>query len=227
MTTAAQVKRMVRPLLERNPDLALVGRRIYVKPIHHFARAVIVGGTSSAEYFDPQWAVVHLFEVRRFFPLNWGGVLSDPHQGHWWSAKNDPNAADDLVRAIEEQALPWLRTMSTLQLYMAFVSQNLSRHHLYDKADAEVIVHAACGRLAAARKICEQQIERWSKDKLEYDDDTRAEFHRLRELSALVLKDDHARLARLLHEWEAQSVKNLKIEHLWEPTLFPLERMAK
>jgi hypothetical protein len=29
-TTAAQVKKMARPLLERHPDLALVGRWIYV-----------------------------------------------------------------------------------------------------------------------------------------------------------------------------------------------------
>ena len=31
MTTAAQVKGMVRPLLERHADLALVGRWIYLK----------------------------------------------------------------------------------------------------------------------------------------------------------------------------------------------------
>jgi hypothetical protein len=34
---------------------------------------------------------------------------------------------------------------------------------------------------------------------------------------------DRAGLARLLHEWEAYTVKNFKIEHLGEPTPFPLK----
>lgn len=223
MTTAAQVKKMVRPLLERHPDLVLVGRQIYLAPVHHFARAIIIGRTSSAEHFDPRWAVVHLFEARRFFPLNWGGLLSDPHQGHWWSAKNDPMVADALVRAIEEQALPWLRTMSTLDLYLAFVSQNLSRHHLYDNGASQIIAYVACGYLAAARKIWEKHRENWSTDKSHYDDEDRAKFRRLRELGVCLDADDRVGLARLLHEWEAQTVKNFKIEHLWEPTPFPLE----
>ncbi len=33
-------------------------------------------------------------------------------------------------------------------------------------------------------------------------------------------------MAKLLHEWEAQTVRNLKIEHLWEPTPFPLDMMG-
>lgn len=223
MTTAAQVKKMVRPLLERNGDLALVGRWIYVKPVHHFARAILVDRTSSADHFSPQWAVVHLFRARRFFPLNWGGLLSDFRQGHWWSVKNDPNVADALVRSIEQQALPWLRTMSTLELYLAFVSQNLFRHHLYDKSTSEIIVHVACGYVNAARKIWEKHREGWSIDKSHYDGEDRAEFQRLRELGACLDADDRAGLAHLLHAWEAETVKNFKIEHLWEPTPFPLE----
>jgi hypothetical protein len=223
MTTAAQVKKMVRPLLERHPDLALVGRRIYLTPVHHFARAVVVGRTSSAKHFDPCWAVVHLFEVCRSFPLSWGGLLSDPHQGHWWSEENDRGVAGALVRAIEEQALPWLRTMSTLDLYLAFVSQNQFRHHLYDKGDSEIVYLVACGHLAAARAICEKHLESWSIDKPHYDEDDKAKFRRLRELCALLESDDRLGLARLLHEWEAETVKNFKIEHLWEPTPFPLE----
>jgi len=113
--------------------------------------------------------------------------------------------------------------MSTFELYLAFISQNENRPHLYDKGDSEVIAHVACGYIGAARKICEQQIGRWSTDEPHHDDDDRAHFRRLRELYSLVMKDDRAGLARLLHSWEAETVKNFKIEHLWEPTPFPLE----
>jgi hypothetical protein len=225
MTTAAQVKRMVRPLLERNSDLALVGHWIYVKPVQHFARAILVDRTSKADRFSPRWAAIHLFEVRRSFTLNWGQFLVDPipgRSGIWWPL-DAPGIGDALCEAIEKQALPWLRMMSTLDLFLAFVSQNLCRQHMYDKGDAETVVNVACGYVASARKICEQQIERWSTDKPHYDDDDRAHFRRLRDLYPLVMKDDRAGLARLLHAWEAETVKNFKIEHLWEPTPFPLE----
>ncbi len=49
---------------------------------------------------------------------------------------------------------------------------------------------------------------------------------RLRELCAKLAEDDRTGLARLLHEWEAYTVKNFKIEHLWEPTPFPLEMVG-
>jgi hypothetical protein len=230
MTTAAEVKRMVRPLLERNADLTLVGRMIYVKPVRHFARAVLIGRTSSANRFSPRWTVIHLFQVRRIFTLNWGDHLDELLPGlHGFNWPTDaPGIAEGLCQAIEKQALPWLRTMSTLELFLAFVSQNLFRHHMYDKSDAEIIVRVAQGHVGYARKLCEQQIERWSTDKPHYDDDDRAHFRRLRELYPLVMKEDRAGLARLLHSWEAETVKNFKIEHLWEPTPFPLElQMAK
>jgi hypothetical protein len=216
---------MVRPLLESNADLVLVGRMIYLKPVHHFARAVLIGRTSSANRFSPRWTVIHLFEVRRIFTLNWGDYLDELLPGlHGFNWPTDaPSIAEGLCQAIEKQALPWLRTMSTLDLFLAFVSQNLFRHHMYDKGDAEVIVRVAQGYVDAARKICEQQIERWSTDKPHYDADDRAHFRRLRELHPLVMKDDRTGLARLLHAWEAETAKNFKIEHLWEPTPFPLE----
>ncbi len=52
---------------------------------------------------------------------------------------------------------------------------------------------------------------------------TGAENRRLRELCAKLADDDRAGLARLLHAWEAYTVRNFKIEHLWQPTPLPLE----
>jgi hypothetical protein len=42
-------------------------------------------------------------------------------------------------------------------------------------------------------------------------------------LCPLVASNDRAGLAKLLHSYEAQSVKNLKIEKFWERTPFPIE----
>ena len=43
------------------------------------------------------------------------------------------------------------------------------------------------------------------------------------ELCPLVAANDRAGLANLLHSYEAQSVKNLKIEKYWQRTPFPIE----
>ncbi|MEZ5849035.1 MAG: hypothetical protein R3D68_00100 [Hyphomicrobiaceae bacterium] len=47
MTTAAQVKRMAKPLLARHPDLALVGRMIVIRPVRHVLRAIYIDRTRS------------------------------------------------------------------------------------------------------------------------------------------------------------------------------------
>lgn len=224
MTTAAQIKKLVRPLLDRHSDLVLMGNWIYLKPVHHFARAILVDRTSSADQFSPRWVAIHLFEWRKHLTLSWGSFLSNkrsPNRGVWQMSQ--PDIGEALIEAIEQQALPWLRAMATLDLYLDFVSQNLNRGHLYDRGPAQIIVHVAVGHIDAARALAERNAELWSVDKPEYDEDDKAMLRRLRQLCAFLKSDDRAGLARLLHTWEAETVKNFKIEHLWEPTPFPLE----
>jgi hypothetical protein len=82
VTTAAQIKKMVRPLLERHADLILVGRWIYLKRVHHFARAVLIDRTAYAEEFEPRWAVIHLFQAHTSFTLDWVNLLlTNAHGG--------------------------------------------------------------------------------------------------------------------------------------------------
>lgn len=64
MTTAAQVKKVVRPLLDRHADLALVGRYIYVRPVHHFARAILID-----RMLDPAKSIGSFSGLRRTTPI--------------------------------------------------------------------------------------------------------------------------------------------------------------
>jgi hypothetical protein len=224
MTTAAQVKKMVQPLLRRHADLALVGRWIFIKPVHHFARAILVDRTAYKEQFEPRWAAIHLFQVRKAFSLSWGDRLANcrsSRPGIWRSF--DPDVELSLIEAIEEQALPRLRAITKLDDYLAFVSQHCFRHHLLEWPHCKIIVDVALGDLDAARSICREHGQRWSVDDPEHDEDGKAKFRRVRELCARLAVDDQPGLARLLHQWEAETARNLKIEHLWKPTPFPLE----
>jgi hypothetical protein len=225
MTTAAQVKKLVKPLLDRHPDLALVGRWIYIKPVHHFARAILVDRMLDPEKIKPRWAVAHLFEWQRFFPLDWGDMLyneGSSQPGSWRMTDQDIETA--FFMEIEGKALPALRAISTLDEYLLIVSNHYSRHHLYDWPWCRIIVEAALGDLAAARATAKDNLAIWSRTGPEFDEETLAQYRRLRELCALLEADNRASIAELLHGWEAATVRNLEIEHIWHPTPFPLER---
>jgi hypothetical protein len=225
MTTTAFVKRLVKPLLERHADLALVGYWVFVKPVHHFARGILIGPTPYPEKFSLRWAVRHLFEPRRSVPLSWGGYGFD------WSAPPPANLAElpepeksaIVTAAIERNVLPRLRAMTTFDDYLAFVAQSEFRHHLFDSPEDKVIVDLALGDLDAARAICRDNAQSWSRDYPGFDEDDRAKYRGLVKLSEFLAAGDRPGLAGILHDWEAFTVKNLKIEHIWERTPFPLE----
>jgi hypothetical protein len=224
MTTAAQVKKLVQPLLDSNPDLVWVGRQIYLKPIQHFARTILIDRMAYADAFRPQWAVLHLFQYRTSFTLSWGEWLSWPSGEKGWSwSINDPDVAAELIKSIEQTALPILRAMQTLDDYLTYVSAHYLRHQLYEWATAKIVLDVALGDLEAARLLCDQNLASWSVERPHHSDDKKAQLRKVRDLCALLQNDDRVELARLLHTWEAETVKNFKIEHIWEPTPFPLE----
>jgi hypothetical protein len=224
MTTTAQVKNMVRPLLREHEDLALVGRWIFLKPVHHFARAILIDRMLDAAKFRPRWAVVHLFESRRFFPLSWGELLYNEMSslpGSWNIA--DPDVVHSLIRQIETHALPPLRAMRTFDDYLEFVSRHYFRHHLFDWPECRIILEVMLGKLDDARATAKANLEIWSDLRPIRDEEDRERLRQLCELCVSLAADDRTRLVQMLRAWEAQTVKNLKIGHLWEPTPFPLE----
>ena len=58
MTTVAQVKQLVQPLLQRNPDLALVGRLVVVKSVHHILRGISIGRVDVTNLDQMLWAMI-------------------------------------------------------------------------------------------------------------------------------------------------------------------------
>lgn len=227
MTTAAQVKKLVQPLLDSNSDLAWVGRQIYLKPVQHFSRTVLIDRIGDPDGFRPQWAVAHLFQYRTYLPLSWGEWLSWPsgERGWAWSI-HDPDVAAELIKSVEQKALPILRAMQTLDDYLSHVSAHYLRHHLYERPEAKIVLDVALGDLQAARSLCEQNLADWSIERAYHNDTKKTELRKVCELCALLQNDNRSALISLLHEWEAQTVKNFKIEHIWEPTPFPLELQA-
>jgi len=224
MTTTAQVRKLVKPLLERNPDLALVGRSIFVKPVHHFARTILIDRRGDPDILNPELVVIHVFELRRRFSIDWSRFIpneTSSRPGLWFIT--EPNVQENLLAAFGKHALPLLRAMRTLDDYLNFVSNHHMRHQLFDWAPQRFILEIALGNLAAARRILHESRVQWSADHPDWDEESREFYAELRRMCACLDAGDRQGMAALLHAWEARTVRNLKIEYLWEPTPFPLE----
>ena len=218
MTTVAQVRQAVQPLLQRNPDLALVGRLVVLKPVQHFIRGIYIDRSLDPLLFVPTWSILSLFETRLDIGFLWGGRV----YGVWDITEPDVNAR--MCEAIEQEALPSMRSIKTIDDFVKFTSkERFPDTHLDLYPASKIFVDVARGDLEAASAICAymatDRAKRWYLPNMQdkYDLVTK-------ELCPLIAADDRRGLARLLHGYEAQSVKNLKLEKFWEPTPFPIEQ---
>ena len=222
MTTAAEVKKWVKPLLASHSNLALAKRLIVVKPIHHLLCAVLIDRTAYADKITPRWFVDHFFQPSRRFRLTWGGLLTHPRHGLNWICTEADNQSI-LLQEIERQALPALSGLGDLQSFMVYVSNNDFRHHLFDRPERKVVIDVTLGNLETARQLSRDFISKKSVEDHRLDDEDREHLRKVKALCKLLDRDDRAGMAQMLHDWEAETVRLMKLDHLWQPTPFPLE----
>lgn len=218
MTTAKEVKALVAPLLARHSEMALVGRTIIIRPVHHLLCLITVDRTGEASRFRPFWGVAEVFAKTDYMPLGHGDRIYGGPPLWEWSIPDLPLVFADVV---ERVALPKLFEIETLDDYLAMVMPT--------EADQQGHVLSYIRRLFALG-----DLDR-ARDVLASDDRAAKWFV---DLERLGIKDtlmslgnrlgptDRAKLAGLLHEWEAYTVQKLKIAYLWERTPFPVEETA-
>jgi hypothetical protein len=170
MTTLRQVKRLLMPLVERHDDLALHGRWLMLKPVRHVLRGILIERTGEAGRFRPWWAVSHLCDPLDLFPLNWATKIRRGGLRQW----DSPSLQEELVNAIESQALPRLRTIESLADFVEFSSSkerfSLTAFNGYLLRKAGV--DAALGDLDSALAICRELATgrtRWSSPSMRED----------------------------------------------------------
>lgn len=218
MTTAAQVKKLLRPLLERNSDLILVGRLVVVKPVRHILRSVFIDSSSNKDRFSPYWAVNMIFEHGTGHGPTWGEEIYPRVKGNWLLSY--PGIDETTSERIEEIALPVLRSVNSIGDFVAFATkERFPGKWLGAFPFRKVYADIALGDLHAANESCERVAEKRKKS------DYIAEILDpiIIDIWPAVRRHDKAALAKMLHRWEAEAAKRMKLEHTWEPTPFPLE----
>jgi hypothetical protein len=206
MTTIAHVRQLVEPLLERNPDLALIGRLVVVKPVRHILRGVLIGRSLDPKAFVPNWSATFLFKPNAHFGLFWGTRMD----GIWDIDVSDlPNK---LACAIESEALPKLRSIVTIDDFVRFADSAWVE-------DDKPYVDVALGDLAAAQSMCSFFAGLNGRFGIRQEECELV----VNELCPLIAANDRPGLSELLHNYEAEAVKRLKLEKIWEPTPFPID----
>ncbi len=217
MTTLRQVRRLVTPLIERNADLVLVRQTVVIKPVHHILRGIMIDRTSDKTRCRPRWIATELFTKHDFIPVGLGELLSHP-DGLWWLS--DPKLPAALADIIERDALPKLRRIEKIRDYAQAAIPTDPQAYIHYAA-ADVLYLLAEGNLGAAVDVLaaeKQAATYWMPQLRQLGLDRR--LPALRDRLGVA---DRAKLASLLHEWEAYTVDKLKLRDVWEPTPFPLE----
>jgi hypothetical protein len=221
MTTKAQIKKLVKPLLARHPDLVAIDDWIILKPVRHIIRAVTIDRCGEARRFRPTWVVVDVIEPLKMMTLNWGERFAHPTRSLWYW--DDLTIQDALIEVMETEVLPLLRPIQMLDDFVAFACHERFRPGQFNAFLLRFApVETALGNLESALATCAKLASgktQWSQEAY------RQKYYQVMQLYPLLQANDLPGLVHLLREFEAYSVKNLNLESVWEKTPLPLERM--
>jgi hypothetical protein len=125
----------------------------------------------------------------------------------------DSAIATEMCEVIEQQALPMLRAIQSIDDFVAFAGDKTRFDWTYLGSNFfhEPFVFAAQGNFDAALAACTKLAVREPTNR------------RVKELLRRLSAGDRRGVARLLHRWELDSVKRMDLEEFWEPTPFPIE----
>lgn len=230
-TKTRSAKDLLAPLVERNTDLARIGNVVVLKPIRHVLGGISVEPGNAPERFRPTWFVGHLLVPHRGSFAEEGIEACGDRRDDW--AFPRPQVEQDLAQALEDSVLPILRGVHELEamvnLRAAMLAYDHQNYRIYGLRTAgDFITKIALGQIDVALLWAKNirtsgHLDLRRKNEPEPSEGEQRYLEWTKGLLALLEEDDRDGMAQLLHAWEAETVRHLKLEHLWEPTPFPLE----
>jgi hypothetical protein len=232
MPTDPVQKRLLQPLLQRRPDLAYEGHKLFFAPFTHYLRGVI---------FYQGWITGYLTVWPLAYQLYQGdpsiGVNDNEQQVHFeypdsaW--KDQPTQFSiDLCDRIERDFLPVVAPMKdprTHEKHPSYVSQFFSEEEALKGGFYRFrIICGACyeGDFDRAERLSaewESNSCAWPEgpvtDEFRYHCDL---YWRMPYLLHL-LRTDRRRIPALLHDWERHTVHQTNLTKYWKREPFPCE----
>lgn len=226
MTTARQIKALVAPLLERNPDLVLADHcTLRFQPTGHVAREIFIDRTSVPDLFKLHW-----FLSEPFDPANRRGEAygrcssaidrSEPRVRGWvWS---DPTMAEDFVISCEREAIPVPRPLDTDRKRLEF-ARDRPESQPYYPPEWRLVNAIALGNLDDARAIWTGIAAYYAAGHVFANPNFQLPYDRIRRVGEPLMADDRRALIDLLYAWETENTVGNKRASLRTPGPFPIE----
>ncbi|MGB3338544.1 MAG: hypothetical protein WBA73_15325 [Devosia sp.] len=247
MTTAAEVKKWVGPILVANEDLVLKSRILYLRPLQHIYRNIRFLGSSDKKFPQPTVDYGVLFAPPDTpASCSWSGGLNVG-----WST--DPQFLTKLRLSIDDALNTTLRPLQSVESLLVLAARDAaagkSRSNALSRYPGlHAVILAAVGQLAEAAAVVgnygvvsetRQQAllsqgetllsarseSTEAKRLVRLADHYRSELADLKSLASLARAHNRSGIGALLGQWELERVRRLGIEHLWEPTPFPVEQV--
>jgi len=200
-TRPADIKRYLKPLLQMRRDLVLVGRLLLIRPVRHLLRGVQLEPTSDKYTFKVRRYVVPLFSGR---PARMWDDSLDPSAFCTWQPHFEPLLMDRLAEEIFSEA-GRMTTMVDLAGAAKYVTMRTTALVLAGEAERAAELAREGDRAERARSPLSAPINT-------------EHFER-------VMTDVGAFCAEC-HAKEAAFIRGLKLDHVWEPTPFPIDLPA-
>jgi len=214
-------RRLVKPLLERQPRLVHVGSAVYVTPIRHVLRAIPVEATARGTGFtvSTELEPTAAGNERGY----WGSMRHKsgyvPKRNFWlW---NDASLPESVLQAIEDEALPVLLPLDDLETArQGFVDNYAEDQGAYDWVLAWF--HLCCGDFEPAHAL-------WSKTKGRgvIGEVLETKFGPLAPMLVArgdrLTADEKRQVFASLHQQEERAIRAFKLEKYWRPSPFPAE----
>jgi hypothetical protein len=226
MTTKRQIKKLLRPLLERHPELFAFeskssGLYVMLTPLDHMVRGFAIRRSGIGDLPEHSWFFSYSFRARA--PLTqFGGVPFNTHvfDEMWWS---HPRHQDAYIEVIEDTILPLLHSIDTVERMVALKHP---RSVLWDRGLQmdemnRIFINAALGRFDLVDRAARELKALGYRESFFWSEKTYREA--MEELWPLTQAGDKAGVAALLHDWERQFIELHGLQAIYEKTPFPFE----
>jgi hypothetical protein len=210
-TRPADIKRYLKPLLELRSDLVLVGRRLLIRPFRHLLRGAFLDRTGD-KYMFRVWCYITPVYSASPGSLGYGGDLS-PVSSQVWQPHFEPLLIDCLATDIFDE----LGRMTSLQDFaVAMVAGQSSGWASWGEYLAPISSLVLAGEQDRAADYVQ---------KLDREDWSESHKREIRACWERVTADVPA-FCEKMHAQEAENIKALKLDKIWEPSPFPVELPA-
>jgi hypothetical protein len=199
----ADLKRILKPLLKLRSDLALIDRFLVIRPVRHILRGVLFERTGDRYHFAINRLVRGLYYTDDDPASGWSGTIVGGAFEAVWQPLFEPVLIEALARNVFDR-IGQITTLGDLAAY-GFDDRRPSAEH--------VTLMLLAGEQDSAMEYIRQAEERHPSS----EEWAQAQRSRVANIAA-VCAEFHAR--------EASAAKALKIQHIWEPSPFPVELPA-